>query len=229
MKKIFNSILLVITLLFISINNVKAEGVISVNYISKDSITEGSIINVDININNVSASTDGKMYSLGGYIDFDSEYLEFVSFEGKNGFDGLINENNYKIALIDYTLSKGSNSGVIGTITFKTIKSGETTIGFRNASGTDLEKNMEVSFSSKKLNIKSKEIVKEEVKETKKEVKKEVKTTKKETKKEVKTTKTTEKVETNEEVKETIVETITNDFFKYILTNNFFKRIFHII
>ena len=213
MKKIFNSILLVITLLFISINNVKAEGVISVNYISKDSITEGSIINVDININNVSASTDGKMYSLGGYIDFDDEYLEFVSFEGKNGFDGLINEKNYKIALIDYTLSKGSNSGIIGTITFKTIKSGETTIGFRNASGTDLEKNMEVKFDSKKINIKSNE--------TKKEIK--------EVKKETKNIKTTKVVETKEVKEISIIDTITTELITYITTNNFFKNIFHII
>ena len=74
MKKILNSALLVVTLLFISISNVKAEGVISVNYISKDIVTEGNTISVDININNVSASTDGKMYSLGGYIEFDQEY-----------------------------------------------------------------------------------------------------------------------------------------------------------
>lgn len=213
MKKIFNSILLVITLLFISINNVKAEGVISVNYISKDSITEGSIINVDININNVSASTDGKIYSLGGYIDFDDEYLKFVSFEGKNGFDGLINEKNYKIALIDYTLSKGSNSGIIGTITFKTIKSGETTIGFRNASGTDLDKNMKVKFDSKKINIKSNE--------TKKEIK--------EVKKETKNIKTTKVVETKEVKEISIIDTITTELITYITTNIFFKNIFHII
>jgi len=219
MKKILNSILLVITLLFISINNVKAEGVISVNYISKDSITEGSIINVDININNVSASTDGKMYSLGGYIDFDDEYLEFVSFEGKNGFDALINEKNYKIALIDYTLSKGSNSGIIGTITFKTIKSGETTIGFRNASGTDLDKNMEVKFDSKKINIKSNE-TKKEIKEVKKETKN-IKTTK--------NVKTTKVVETKEVKEISIIDTITTELITYITTNNFFKNIFHII
>ncbi len=219
MKKIFNSILLFITLLFISIYNVKAEGVISVNYISKDSVTEGSIINVDININNVSASTDGKIYSLGGYIEFNSEYLEFVSFEGKNGFDGLINEKNYKIALIDYTLSKGSNSGIIGTITFKTIKSGETTIGFRNASGTDLEKNMEVKFDSKKINIKSNE-TKKEIKEVRKETKN-IKTTK--------NVKTTKVVETKEVKEISIIDTITTELITYITTNNFFKNIFHII
>lgn len=184
MKNTLFKITLFLILLFTAITSVKAEGTISANYISNKKVTEGDIISIDINISNVS-SEDGKMYSFGGYIDFDKEYLEFISFEGKNGFDGLINTKNYKIALIDYTLSKGTSNGTIGTITFKTLKSGETTLSFRNPSGTDKISNLTVKFSDTKIKINTKEVVKKmndvkkqtkktSVKETKTEVKEEV-------------------------------------------------------
>ena len=206
MKKILFMVTLFFIVLFTAMTNVKAEGTVSANYISKDKITEGDIITIDINISNVSLSSDGKIYSFGGYIEFDKEYLEFISFEGKNGFDGLINTNNYKIALIDYTLSKGTKMGTIGTISFKALKSGSTTIGFRNPSSTDLEKNMDVTFSSKTINIKSKQVV-----NTKKEVKK--------------VTTETIKEEVKEEIKKIIPSEIIEYFTKIQIIKNFIPYI----
>ncbi len=207
MKKIFGSLLFFIVL-FIGLTTVKA-GTITANYISNDNVKEGEIINVKINISNVSLSEDGKMYSLGGYITYDKEYLELISFEGENNFTGIINDKNNKIALMDYSLEKGCKSGVIGTITFKALKSGKTTISFRNPSGTDLEKNLDVTFNSKEINIKTKEIkeTKKVVKETKKEVK-EVKPVIKEIKKEI-----------SENI---IIESFNERLFAYI--NNIFKN-----
>ena len=122
MKKFINKILLSFILLFALVTNVKAAGTISATYTTSGSLTRGSTISVNININSVTGSSDGKMYSLGGYISYDPEYLEYVSFEGKNGFTGTINTANKKIALADYQLSTGASSGIIGTLKFKALK-----------------------------------------------------------------------------------------------------------
>ncbi len=153
MKKIINKILLSFILLFALVTNVNAAGTISATYTTSGSLTNGSTISVNININSVTGSSDGKLYSFGGYVVYDPEYLQYVSFEGKNGFTGSINTANNKIALADYSMSTGASSGVIGTLKFKALKSGTTTLNLTTPSGTDSNSNMTVNFSSKSITI----------------------------------------------------------------------------
>ncbi len=153
MKKFVNKILLSFILLFALVTNVKAAGSTSATYTTSGALTKGSTISVNININSVTGSPDGKLFSFGGYVSYDPEYLEYVSFEGKNGFTGSVNTDNNKIALADYTMSVGASSGVIGTIKFKALKTGTTTLDLTTASSTDSSSNLTTTFTAKSITI----------------------------------------------------------------------------
>ena len=153
MKKFINKILLSFILLFALVTNVKAAGNVSATYTTSGSLTRGSTISVNININSVTGTSDGKLFSFGGYVVYDPEYLEYQSFEGKNGFTGSINTANNKVALADYSMSVGASSGIIGTLKFKALKSGTTTLNITTPSATDSNSNLTVAFTQKSITI----------------------------------------------------------------------------
>ena len=153
MKKKLGIVFTSLVLLFaFAIGKVYAAGSATATYTGNSSVTVGSNITLNFNISNISGATNGKLVSFGGYIDFDSSYLQFVSATGLNGFTASLNTNNHKIALVDYALN-GTSGGNIGSVTFKALKSGTTSVSVRTAEGTDTDKDLTINFSAKSITI----------------------------------------------------------------------------
>ena len=156
MKKYLKIILPAFILLFAIFGTVKAAGSVSASFGGSSSVTVGSTVSLNINLSNVQGSADGKVYSFGGYVTYDPEYLQYQSFTGGSGWTGTpgtANNGRIKIATVDYTLSQGVSSGSVGTIKFKALKAGSTTVSMNTIEATDQEKNLTVNFTGKSVTI----------------------------------------------------------------------------
>ena len=156
MRKYFTLALTTFILFFGFCLSVKAEGSVSASFAGKSNQSVGTAITLDLTINSVSGSSDGKLYAFGGYVIYDPEYLEFISYTGDNGWVGnfnLITDGRIKISTIDFSMSNGKTSGVIGEITFKTLKKGYTYIKMNTIDATDKGKNLDTHFDDKLVNI----------------------------------------------------------------------------
>ena len=158
MKKILNGLIIAFVVLFSTISSVFAAGSASGSFSGSSTVTTGNNVSLSINVSNVSGPSDGKIYSLGGFVHFDPEYLQYVSFDGAGGWSGstgALQTNQIKIATLDLSLSKGVSNGAVGTIVFKTKKAGTTTVSMTGAEATDQSGDMEfgVTFSNKSITI----------------------------------------------------------------------------
>ena len=158
MKKILNGLIIAFVVLFSTISSVFAAGSASGSFSGSSTVTTGNNVSLSINVSNVSGPSDGKIYSLGGFVHFDPEYLQYVSFDGAGGWSGstgALQTNQIKIATLDLSLSKGVSNGSVGTIVFKTKKAGTTTVSMTGAEATDQSGDMEfgVTFSNKSITI----------------------------------------------------------------------------
>ena len=158
MKKILNGLIIAFVVLFGTISSVFAAGSASGSFSGSSTVTTGNNVSLSINVSNVSGPSDGKIYSLGGFVHFDPEYLQYVSFDGAGGWSGstgTLQSNQIKIATLDLSLSKGVSNGAVGTIVFKTKKAGTTTVSMSGAEATDQSGDMEfgVTFGTKSITI----------------------------------------------------------------------------
>ncbi len=100
---------------------------------SGGSVYVGKDITVTFKLNSV---TDGKLVSFGGYLNYDSNYVEPISCKSSSALGVKYNESNKKFAFVDNSV-EGISSGNIGSCTFKTKKVGTTSISVRSAETTN--------------------------------------------------------------------------------------------
>ena len=119
-------------------------------------------ITLNVKVNNID---DAEIVAVGGDIMYDPEYLTLVSTDAKNipySFDGnQINNGNYRIAGVDFTMENGIKSDtIIYSLVFKVNKVGQTIISFENEELVNTNATViESTTSSKVLNIKENEVV----------------------------------------------------------------------
>ena len=153
MKSNLKKLLIAFVLLFTFIINVKA-GSVTATLSGSNNVVLNNQITINVQVSNVVGAADGKIYSLGGFIQYDPEYLEFVSLSGAGAFSPSINNNTHKMALLDMNMSAGASSGTIGTIKFKALKLGSTSVTISSPSATDSVPNsLDVSVVAKNLTI----------------------------------------------------------------------------
>ena len=155
MKKSLISILALSALICVSLITVNAAGNVSATFTGSDNVNIGETFTLDLTADNVEGSSDGKIYAFGGYVTYDPEYLEYVSFTGASGWTGSSNNNNerLKISTVDFSLNQGVASGSIGKLTFKALKAGRATISMNTIEATDQEKNIDAVFTPKTVTI----------------------------------------------------------------------------
>lgn len=115
--------------------------------LSGGTVTIGKQVTVTIRLNSVDDGTP--VQSVGGYIQFDSGYLELVSCSSSLS----LNKANNKVAYLD-TSGNGMTSGTIGSCTFNTKKTGTTTVKLRDAQGATGNGDISVSSPSTNVHIK---------------------------------------------------------------------------
>lgn len=150
MKKIVNSLIISFVVFFGMITSVFAAGTGTMSLtINSDTITTGSNVTVTINVTNISGAANNKVAGIGGFITFDTEYLQYVSYsvvDTENWAKSLPKQVDFtpnlaagrfgKFAAYD---SSGENdrSGAIARVVFKTLKAGNTTLGLSEAQASD--------------------------------------------------------------------------------------------
>ena len=155
MKGKLKKLIVFTALLFAFILKVNAAGSVSITLSGSNTATINAEYTISVNVSSVTTDIeDKKMYSLGGFIQFDPEYFQFVSATGSNGFVATMNNSTYKIALIDMAMSTGASSGTIGTIKLKAIKTGSTSVTITSPSSTDYANNtLQVTVAPKSVTI----------------------------------------------------------------------------
>ena len=146
-RRIFNNFILFFLLSFIFPPSALA-GSASIS-LSGGTVIAGEQVNVSIVLNGID---DGNLVSLGGYLNYDSAYLELVQCSSSSRF--TFNSNGNKIAFVDMTGS-GMKSGTLGTCTFRTKQVGNTTVGMSGVEGTNDSANLSVGISGAGINIKN--------------------------------------------------------------------------
>lgn len=152
-KVIINKFTLLLISFFLFPFLVKA-GSISGSLTGGGTYKPGDIVTVNIYVNSSvggSEADDGKIFMFGGNISYDPEYLEYQGTTGNHGWS--VTSNNTRVAIADYSLSNGVKNGVIGTIKFKALKNGSTTISMTGCSATDNGGDLSASINSKSINI----------------------------------------------------------------------------
>ena len=128
----------------------------------------GDIINVSMNIDNVNDCSDG-IVSVGGYLMYDADSLELVSYNTNNApYFFTMNEDNKKLAGLDFTLENGINSFTnIYNFSFRVLNDNISTITLKDARLTDTKGYVDTTVESLIISPIKKEvkpIVVEEVK-----------------------------------------------------------------
>ncbi len=156
MKKFIKRILLTLTLMLANMAIVNAAGSLNATFGGSSTGTVGSNVSLNISVSNVTGSADGKVYAFGGNVIYDAEYLQYVSFTGANSWTastGTASNGKIKISSVDFSMSNGITSGNVGTITFKVLKTGTTTVTMNTIEATDQGSNLTVSFTPKSLTL----------------------------------------------------------------------------
>lgn len=156
----------ILTLIYVPVVN--AAGTATVGFSGSSSVQIGDTITLTMNISNVSGTNNNiGVLTAGGFLVFDSSYLQYVSGTNKyTGYSFQINPNaSYKIAGLDLNGTKGigrSNDGDICTgtsscsvmaFTFKALKQGTTSVSFNVDKFYDDVSNVTVISNSKSVTI----------------------------------------------------------------------------
>ena len=161
MKKIFNSLIIAFVVLFTGISSVFAAGSATMSLSGNSSVVKGSNITLTISVDNISGSVDGKVSGIGGFINFDPTYLEYVSYSvvDTDNWGKSIKTTNIatgklgKFAAYDSS-GESSKSGGIAKVVFKALKSGSTTLSFSDAEASDKGANLlTINAQSKTITI----------------------------------------------------------------------------
>ena len=141
MKRIFKSLLIAFISLFASISTVLAAGSVNVTLSpNSTTITKGGNVVVTIKVSNITGANNDQVAGAGGFINFDSEYLQFVSYANSNNWSGSAqSKGTGKYKYITYDMGSGAvgNGSAVGVFTFKTLKSGSTTISMTEPDFSD--------------------------------------------------------------------------------------------
>lgn len=152
-KNLLKNFVLPLLLFMLLITKVNAAGSVPASFTGNSSVENGKTISVNVYVGTVTGGADGKVYIYGGFLSYDPQYLEFQSITGANEWSAQINSANNKIAIADYTLSKGVKNGSIGTIKFKALKTGSTNITMTSPSASDTAGDLTVTFTGKTITI----------------------------------------------------------------------------
>lgn len=148
-NKIINSLIIAFIVLFTGISSVFAAGTATMSLTSNNTVTKGSNITVTLNVNNITGTVDGKAYGIEAFVNFDPTYLQYVSnsLADSDNWSKQVGTANVstgkvgKIAAWDGTLGAG-RSGSIISLTFKSLKSGSTTLSISGAEVSDKDANL---------------------------------------------------------------------------------------
>lgn len=153
MKKISKYLILPLLLIMSFALKVNAAGSVPASFTSNATVEEGKTVSFNIYVGTVTGGADGKVYMFGGFVSYDPAYLEYQSISGSNGWSAQMNTSNKKIAIADYSLSNGVKNGTIGTIKFKALKTGSTTVTMTGATASDTSGDLGVTFTGKTISI----------------------------------------------------------------------------
>ena len=133
MKKYNKNIILSIFAVFVALLGTTTVNAMTIN-ISNATATQGETVTVNISLSSIS-TPDGRAYSLGGTINYDSSYLSgSCSSTGK--LSGTVNENI--IGIYDSSMSSGVGNGTtLVTCSFKTLKQGTTKVSVSDGEVND--------------------------------------------------------------------------------------------
>ena len=147
MKKIFKRLILPLLLLSVFVTKVSAAGTVSASLTGSQTVTKGSSISVNVYVGTVSGTSgDGKVYAFQGTINYDPTYLEYQSISGASNWTPTYNATSKKFILGNYGLDSGIKNGTVGTIKFKAIKSGTTSVSVTGAAASDTAGDLTVSM-----------------------------------------------------------------------------------
>lgn len=134
-------------------NNVLALNA-SVNVFGSDTVNVGENFKISVSINDVMGTNDG-IESFSGQVNYDKELLEYIGVETNNSnYDFLVNEENLKLAALDYTMVRGiKEDTVIYTFTFRAKSTGNTSISIDNLKVTDSKAYLDANVNSLNLSI----------------------------------------------------------------------------
>ncbi|MBO5475264.1 MAG: hypothetical protein J5982_02015 [Bacilli bacterium] len=134
-------------------NNVLALNA-SVNVSGSDTVNVGENFKISVSINDVMGTNDG-IESFSGQVSYDRELLEYIGVETNNSnYDFLVNEDNLKLAALDYTMARGiKEDTIIYTFTFRAKSTGNTSISIDNLKVTDSKSYLDVNVNSLNFSI----------------------------------------------------------------------------
>lgn len=134
-------------------NNVLALNA-SVNVSGSDTVNVGENFKISVSINDVMGTNDG-IESFSGQVSYDRELLEYIGVETNNSnYDFLVNEDNLKLAALDYTMARGiKEDTIIYTFTFRAKSTGNTSISIDNLKVTDSKSYLDANVNSLNFSI----------------------------------------------------------------------------
>lgn len=155
MKKIKSLLFIPLICLVFSFVSTVCAASATVGFSGNSTVVVGNTITIKMYLSNIS-DADGGIVSVGGNLNFDSEYLEYVSGTGiTSPYMFQINTSaNYIIAGLDTTLSNGiKNQTTVFTFVFKAKKEGTTQITLTNAKLSDVSNKISASVNPKVITI----------------------------------------------------------------------------
>jgi len=155
MKKIKSLLFIPLICLMFSFVSTVCAASATVGFGGDSTVVVGNTITIKMYLSNIS-DTDGGIVSVGGNLNFDSEYLEYVSGTGiSSPYMFQINTSaNYIIAGLDTTLLNGITSQTnVFTFVFKAKKEGTTQVALTNAKLSDVSKKITATVSPKVITI----------------------------------------------------------------------------
>lgn len=147
MKNLFKKFILPLILFTMFVTKVSAAGTVSASLTGSQTVTKGSVINVNVYVGTVTNTTgDGAVYAFSATVNFDSEYFEYQSLTVPDDWAPRFNKNNHKMILSNEGLDAGVKNGTIATIKLKAIKSGTSSVSLSGVEAADTAGDLDVTM-----------------------------------------------------------------------------------
>ena len=147
MKKIFKKLILPLILFTMFVTKVSAAGQVSASLTGSQTVTKGSTLSVNVYVGQVTNTTgDGSVYAFQAKVNYDTEYLEYQSIDVPDDWAPRFSKTSHIMILSNEELNAGVKNAVIGTIKFKTLKSGTTSVSLTNVEAADKAGDLDVSM-----------------------------------------------------------------------------------
>lgn len=140
--------------------SVEAQGKARVEFSSNDTVQVGETFTVKMSVKDIENTYDG-IVSMGGDLSFDSTKLEYISSKGiETPYVFQMNEENYRIAGLDFTLDNGIREEMlVYEFTFKAKDEGTAQVTLENAKLTDSQDYIDTVILGTEITIEEKEEV----------------------------------------------------------------------